>query len=163
MARPSSLHGEASNDRLNGGGGFDEIFGEEGNDTLNGNGGNDVLVGGIGADTLSGGNDRDLLIGGLGVDKVSGGAGDDILIGGTTSHDTNRAALAVIMASWGAVGSGNLFANRISALSPLLNSTTIQNDGVKDKLEGGTGSDWYLDYLLADTLVGFSSKTDKKN
>lgn len=163
LSRPSSLHGEAGNDRLNGGGGWDEIFGEDGNDTLNGNGGNDVLVGGTGKDTVSGGADRDLLIGGFGVDTLSGGAGDDVLIGGTTSHDTNRAALAVIMATLGATNNGSTPASRVSALSPLLNSSTVQNDGSKDRLDGGAGSDWYVDYLLADTLVGFSSKTDKKN
>ena len=36
MSRPAILHGEAGNDRLLGGGGYDVLFGDDGNDTLSG-------------------------------------------------------------------------------------------------------------------------------
>jgi Ca2+-binding RTX toxin-like protein len=153
------LHGEAGNDRLIGGGGYDELYGESGNDTLSGNGGNDILVGGAGRDSLSGGNGLDLLISGLGVDSLSGGNGDDILIGGRTAHDENHAALATIMASWYANAP---FQSRVNSLSGRINSSTVFDDGARDRLDGGAGRDWYIDYLLADTHVGVTS-ADKKN
>jgi Ca2+-binding RTX toxin-like protein len=110
---------------------------------------------------LSGGKHRDVMIGGLGVDSLRGDQGDDILIGGTTDHDTNRVALDQIMATWS--HPKDSFSTRIGKLSPLLNGTTVNDDGSRDRLEGGTQRDWYLDYLLADTIVGFSSSQDKKN
>ncbi len=157
LARPTSLHGEGGNDRLTGGGGYDEIFGGPDNDTLSGANGNDVLVGGSGIDTLSGGGGRDILIGGLGGDTLNGGADDDILIGGTTDYDMNQAALSSIMAEWGA---NDTFANRTNKLSTIVNNS-IHDDFAKDKMTGGSGSDWHLNYLL-DTISGFNSKTDKK-
>ena len=178
LARPAVLHGEAGSDRLIGGGGFDDLQGGPGNDTLNagggddhlsggdgndslnGGGGNDVMLGGAGRDALSGSGGRDLLIGGFGVDSLNGGAGDDILIGGTTSHDENRAALAAIMAEW---TSEDLFPVRVANLGSRLNSSTVQDDASRDRLEGSTQRDWYLDYLLADSLVGFSNSQDKRN
>jgi uncharacterized repeat protein (TIGR01451 family) len=159
LARPAELHGEGGNDHLVGGAGYDELYGEAGNDTLIGNGGNDILVGGAGRDSLSGGNGLDLLIGGLGVDSLAGGNGDDILIGGRTAHDENHAALAAIMAAW---YSSAPFQARVGSLSGRINSSTVLDDGVRDRLSGGAGRDWYIDYLLADTHLGLSSG-DKKN
>jgi uncharacterized repeat protein (TIGR01451 family) len=178
LARPALLLGEEGNDRLTGHGGYDQIFGglgndtlnggngddflfgEEGSDRLNGGNGNDALVGGLGSDTLAGGSGRDLLIGGLSVDSLSGNAGDDILIGGTTAHDENRAALALIMA---AVTPKQEFHSRVNGLGTLLNSSTVSDDGVRDRLDGSTDRDWYLDYLLADNNLGFNSRQDRRN
>jgi Ca2+-binding RTX toxin-like protein len=157
LARPTSLHGEGGNDRLTGGGGYDEIFGGKGNDTLSGANGNDILVGGEGVDNLSGGGGRDILIGGLGGDTLNGGADDDILVGGTTDYDTNQAALAAVLAEW---GTRDTFANRTNKLNLLVGSS-LSDDFAKDKFTGGTGSDWHLNFLL-DTISGFSSKADKK-
>jgi Ca2+-binding RTX toxin-like protein len=154
------LHGGVGNDTLNGGGGNDYLYGEEGNDSLSGGAGNDVLLGGDGRDSLGGSSGRDLLIGGLGVDSLNGGAGDDILVGGTTSHDLNRSALAAIMAEW---SSGTPFAVRIANLGSRLNDSTVEDDGSRDRLEGAGERDWYLDYLLADQLVKFSQSQDRRN
>jgi uncharacterized repeat protein (TIGR01451 family) len=178
-ALSSSLRGEAGNDRLISAGGFDDLFGGPGNDTLNGNGGNDrlfgedgndslnggtgndLMLGGTGRDTLIGGKHNDVMIGGFGVDSLKGDQGDDIVIGGTTDHDSNRVALDQIMAIWS--NSKDSFGTRIFKLSGLLNDETVDDDGSRDRLEGGTQRDWYLDYLLADTIVGFNSSQDRKN
>ena len=178
-ALSSSLRGEEGNDRLTGAAGFDDLFGGPGNDTLKGNGGNDrlfgddgndslsggdgndLLVGGAGRDTLTGGKHRDVMIGGLGVDSLKGDHGDDIAIGGTTDHDANRVALDQIMATWS--NKTDSFSTRIGKLSGLLNNTTVDDDGSRDRLEGGSDRDWYLDYLLADNIIGFSSSQDRKN
>ncbi len=157
LARPTSLHGEAGNDRLTGGGGYDEIFGGPDNDTLSGGNGNDVLVGGAGVDSLSGGGGRDILIGGLGADSLNGGSDDDILIGGTTDFDNNHAALSAIMAEWSA---SDTFTTRVNKLSTIVNNS-IHDDFAKDKMTGGAGSDWHLNYLL-DTISGFIPKSEKK-
>jgi RTX calcium-binding nonapeptide repeat (4 copies) len=160
-SRPSSLHGEAGNDRLAGGGGFDEIFGDAGSDTLIGGAGADILIGGLGNDSLSGGSGRDILIGGRGSDRLSGGDGDDILIGGTTTIDNNRAALDAALALW--INPDVTFKSRTSALGGVFNQSSVQNDGARDSLTGGAHHDWYLDFLLADSLIGYNSKEDKKN
>jgi Ca2+-binding RTX toxin-like protein len=160
VSRPAEIHGEAGNDTLTGGGGYDELFGDDGNDTLNGGGGNDILVGGAGNDTLNGGKGRDILIGGTGSDTLNGNEDDDILIGGSTTMDSNQAALEAVLATWGSNAS---FPSRISSLSGQINSSTVIDDGAKDKLDGGTGRDWILDYLLTDTIVNFTIGQDKKN
>ena len=178
LARPAVLYGEEGADRLNGNGGFDLLYGgpgrdtlsggggndyvdgEDGNDTVNGGDGNDVLFGGIGNDSMAGGSGRDLLIGGTGADTVGGGSGDDILIGGTTTFDENRAALAEIMATW---STKDAFHTRVNQLGSFINASTVVNDGSRDRLDGSTDRDWYLDYLFADTIVGFNAKQDRKN
>jgi uncharacterized repeat protein (TIGR01451 family) len=167
----TNLYGNAGNDYLAGGRWVDWLYGGEGNDTLVGRDGNDRLWGGRGDDFLFGGNGHDQLYGELGKDAVYGGFGrdllvggehrdrlfgqdgDDILIGGTTAHDEIVATL-VIMAEW---ESRNGFTTRIANLSGLLNVGAVKDDGVPDELTGGLARDWYLDFALADTRVGFSS------
>ena len=93
---------------IDGGAGNDVLFGGAGNDTLQGNAGDDWLTGGAGNDTLLGGAGRDILVGGLGADRLNttngtsatSDADEDILIGSTTSYDTNKTAIAAILAEW---------------------------------------------------------------
>jgi Ca2+-binding RTX toxin-like protein len=96
---------------------------------------------------------RNLLIGGAGADTLQGGAGDDILIGGTTVYDGKAAALAVIMKEW---TSTNSFEDRrknletgVVQLTKRTNTNrkgTVLDDGVRDSLFGGGGSDWFFDF-----------------
>jgi len=158
-----TLRGGSGDDVLVGGSGRDFLYGEGGNDVLKGDAGNDVLLGGAGNDFLYGGIGRDLLIGGAGRDRLFGQDGDDILIGGTTTHDDDAAALLAILAEWGAAIGFNA---RIAGLSAELNSSTVLDDGVVDELTGGLNRDWYLDFALADTRIGFSSNAttgDRRN
>jgi parallel beta-helix repeat protein len=138
------------------------FFGGDGNDTLNTSGsasstntGNvlvNVLVGGGGANSFLGGLGRDVMIGGAGPSTLRAGSGGDILIGGTTSYDNNVAALGAVLAEWGRTDAD--YATRIAHLtgttggglngSVLLNSTTVQNNGLADSLYGGAGQDWFF-------------------
>ena len=55
---------------------------------------------------------------------------------------------------------------RIANLSALVNATTVIDDGARDVLSGDGGRDWILDYLLAETLIGFDpnpTKGDRRN
>jgi len=142
------------NDTLYGGLGDDLLNGGSGNDRLYGHSGNDQLSGGDGHDKLYGGSDRDLLIGGLGMDYLYGGSDDDILIGGTTEHDTDDVALLAILDEWnrlapsddridhldGTVGGG------LNRLYFLILGTTVRDDGERDTMKGGSGSDWFLHF-----------------
>jgi uncharacterized protein (TIGR03118 family) len=146
-----------------------EIFGVEGNDSISvspgihvttladggigndlafGGGGASILLGGPGNDTLTGGRGRNLLIGGTGRDMLVGLGNDDILIGGTTAHDTNPTALLQILAEW---NSADSFSTRVNKLKngtgglPILNDSTVVDDGVRDLLFGGSGHDWLFD------------------
>jgi hypothetical protein len=135
-----------------GGAGNDILIGDANDNVLTGNGGNDILVGGAGNDTLYGGDGRNLLIGGTGSDLLYGGSGDDLLIGGTTSFDANVAALQAILTEWGRADAD--YNTRVNHLNGsltggwngaiVLNSATVQDDGISDTLYGLAGMDWFF-------------------
>ncbi|MCU7850517.1 MAG: hypothetical protein KZQ89_21605 [Candidatus Thiodiazotropha sp. (ex Lucinoma kastoroae)] len=113
------LEGNAGIDKLDGGIGNDELYGGAGNDNGNDGGlmggvGDDALYGEAGHDTLDGGVGRDLLVGGLGQDHLIGGDGFDNLYGDHRYFD--EAA----------------------------NQYVLVDDGVSDRLEGGSGDDLYF-------------------
>jgi Ca2+-binding RTX toxin-like protein len=125
-------------------------------ENVTGGAGADLLVGNALANVLQGNAGQDVLIGGAGQDVLHGGAGDDLLIGGTTSYDANEAALLAILAEWRRVDEsvGTRVANLrhgIADGSIKLGSTTVFDDGVKDVLTGGAGTDWFWASLLDST------------
>jgi uncharacterized protein (TIGR03118 family) len=123
------------------------LDGGAGDDSIHAGGGTDIVLGGPGDDSLFAGAGRDLLIGGTGRDRLHGNRGSDILIGGETTHDSNTADLLAILAEW---TSADSYATRIDKLTngtgglPGLNSTTVIDDGVVDRLFGGPGQDWFF-------------------
>jgi hypothetical protein len=126
------------------------LFGEGGNDKLTGGGGSNLLVGGDGNDILSAKVGTNMLIGGAGADRLTGGTGDDLLIGGSTAFDTDPTGLAAVFAEW---TSGTTYADRVAHLTGtpggvnggiVLDSNTLTDDGLKDRLTGGKGSDWFV-------------------
>jgi hypothetical protein len=147
----ADLYGDASNDTLTGGAGADRIFGGTGNDKLIGGGGNDVLVGGDGNDVIADSAGTNVLIGGAGADKLTGGTGGDLLIAGPTTFDADLTGLANIFAEW---NSGLEYAVRITYLKGatggvnngtfLTPGVTVTDDGLKDVLTGGKGTDWFV-------------------
>ncbi len=143
---PALIEGGDGDDHLTGGSGDDVIIGGRGKDKLNGRDGNDVLIGGDGNDKLQGDDGLDLLFGGLGKDTLKGNKDDDILIGGFTSFDNDLAALAAIRDGW---TSGETYEARVANLSggtnpSLVVGITVHDDGVKDKLKGRNGRDWFF-------------------
>jgi Ca2+-binding RTX toxin-like protein len=139
--------------------------GGTGHDVLDASGSsaNNVLVGGAGRNDLFGGLGRDLLIAGLGASKLHAGSADDILIGGWTNYDLTSTAmtydrkltgLEAIMAEWGRTDADYL--TRVHHLdgsvsgglngSFFLNTTTVHDNGVVDRLFGAPGSalDWFF-------------------
>jgi hypothetical protein len=72
MAVGLVLTGNALNDHLIGGFGYDTLVGGSGDDTLSGGVGKDTLKGGVGDGTLDGGAGKsDKLLGGTGADKFA--------------------------------------------------------------------------------------------
>jgi Ca2+-binding RTX toxin-like protein len=134
------------------------LDGGDGNDQLKGGGGHDILLGGDGDDMLEGGGngERDLLIGGQGTDLLIGNAGDDILIAGRTAFDSDKQALARIMAEWTSSRSYEARTDNLrgNGSGPRLNGeifldgssadATVFDDGDEDKLTGGSGRDWFF-------------------
>lgn len=143
-----NVTGGVGNDLLFGDAGTNILRGGAGHDIIKGADGDDVLLGGAGDDTLDAGAGRNLLIGGLGADHLSGGVGDDILIGGSTAHDGSDAALLSLLAEW---QTNQTYLVRVGHLqnggglngSYLLTPQTVADDGVKDDLFGGAGTDWF--------------------
>lgn len=123
------------------------LDGGAGNDHLVAGGGNDILLGGSGNDVLVGRFGRDILIGGEGRDVLVGGKGSDLLIGGSTKYDADTASLLKIMTEWASTDS---FTTRMAKLTdptsglPILDSTTVIDDGERDQLVGGPGLDWFF-------------------
>jgi Ca2+-binding RTX toxin-like protein len=137
------IYGSGKNERISGGpGGNDYIYGFGGNDTLMGsNSGNCNILGGDGddivdgmynynnnpggSDYLDGGRGNDLIRGFMGNDTLQGGEGNDTLEGG----DGNDILV-------GGPGNDTLKGDRG-------NDTLYANDGAKDALFGGAGTDRY--------------------
>jgi len=123
------------------------IDGGADNDKLFGGDGPNVLLGGPGHDMLFGSAARDVLIGGEGPDLLHGFRNDDILIGGSTLHDGDLPRLMQILAEW---NSSDSFNTRMMKLStganglPPLDSMTVMDDGMVDRLIGGPGTNWYF-------------------
>lgn len=141
------IFGLGGDDVLLGLSGSDSLFGGPGNDVLFGGFGNDILLGGLGTDDLFGGFGDDVLIGGLGRDRMFGNFGSDLLIGGQTVYDHSEVSLRAISAKW---SSADSYTDRVNSLrtgngAPVLDSTTVKDDGERDKLFGRFGRDWFVD------------------
>jgi len=105
------------------------------------------LHGDNGNDTLVGGGGKDFLFGDAGNDSLAGGAGDDVLIGSSFSHESDQAALELLLNRW---LSGASLTVRSKALmtgvagSFPLNAATIVVDSSSDVLTGNVGSDLFF-------------------
>jgi Ca2+-binding RTX toxin-like protein len=119
----------------------ERVFGGGGDDFISGGSGLSILYGGDGSDTLLGNGGFDALYGGGGNDRLDGGAGDDYLEGGAGNDVLN-----------GGPGADQLF-----ALAG--NDTLLSDDGTKDTVRGGTGTD-VADVDLIDDVVGVESAGD---
>ncbi len=156
--------GDHGNDTIIGGGGDDVLFGGSGDDRIRAGRGNDGLVGGGGDDVLRGDQGRDVLICGLGTDRLLGEQGDDILIGGHTAFDLDLHALTLIREEWtsnrgyaqrranlSGEGSGARFNGDVFLIASG-EQQTVFDDGVRDRMRGDGGHDWYFANLDADEI-----------
>jgi RTX calcium-binding nonapeptide repeat (4 copies) len=145
------LLGTNKPDKLDAGGGDDEIRGLGAKDSLWGGFGNDVVYGGPGNDFLTGstvdedGHDKskDVLHGGPGRDSVNAFGSDDVLYGGD-GDDNNRL--------YGGKGEDVLYGGDGN---DFLDASL---DGQRDKLYCGKGKDEYA----ADKIDHVSSSCEKK-
>jgi PKD repeat protein len=136
------------------------LRGGSGSDHLVAGTGDDIVLGGEGDDLLASGGGEDLLVGGLGQDLIVGGWGDDLMIGGSTAFDANDEALSALMAEWTSEGGFDARLANLGGVSeanglngPHLlaggasdesSDATVLDDGARDVLLGGPGSDWFL-------------------
>ncbi len=155
---------------VTGGAGDDLLIGDGQDNAFLGRNGNDILIGGGGNDTLSGDNGRDIVIGGTGLDLLRGNAADDILVGGWTIYaaedgsSATEVALNSLRSEWVRTDLNlqTAYATRVGHLlgtiadglngSHVLNSTTLFDDAVADRLFGDTNQDWFLSGLLDDVM-----------
>jgi hypothetical protein len=124
--------GTAGADRLQGGGGRDDLVGLAGGDGLSGLAGEDHLQGGPGHDKLAGGSGNDLVHGFAGKDKTAGGKGaDDVLAG--RGNDT----------SVGGPGPDQVFDDkgRDHLRGGPGNDRFSAHDGDRDRIDCGPGED----------------------
>ena len=142
-----------------------KLDGDAGNDTLTGGSGIAILLGGAGNDILNAGTGRTVMIGGLGIDTLNGGSNDDLLVDGTTVHDSNSAALALILAEWASAAS---YSDRVAHLtgtsggangSTHLGGSNVTHDTAVDILLGAAGDDLFFAKLTAPNLDTLSDKT----
>ncbi len=89
----NTAFGEAGDDTITGGGGFDSLVGGAGADSISGGGSFDVLQGGAGGDVILGEGGDDRIQGDAGADTLTGGAGDNVFVynpNGTFDNDDSR-------------------------------------------------------------------------
>ncbi len=146
-----------------------EIFGGDGHDWIRGGKAHDVIVGGNGIDLISGDGGRDLIIGGSDSDLIVGDSEDDILIAGDYAGQNDLASLRAIMSLW---LSSNSYTSRVASLSPVLNASTVSDDGSFDLLLGLQGQDYFMfndqqdltdqrrNELMTDTQIDFLDNED---
>jgi Ca2+-binding RTX toxin-like protein len=137
-----TLDSDMSIENIYGGSGDDILIGNSLKNLLYGYAGNDVLSGGDENDTLNGGEGTNILIGGFGADSLTGGTGEDLLLGAWYLFEADNTAMAALMSNWTSPGTVQDRADLllVSALTP----ATVNDDGAKDTLKGGSGRDWYL-------------------
>ncbi len=167
------LFGGAQGDSLDGGRNDDSVIGGEGGDMLRGNTGDDKLWGGNGNDMVDGGDGNDLLAGGFGADRLYGGRGNDTL---TSRSDDGEPEIwqapedprmtSDVFASGDTLyggGGRDLFRFElvINALEEVAEAHADQNgwinwggvagenDGLHDHWVDGIGTDWIMDFSLA--------------
>lgn len=161
------LYGDAGDDLLAGGEGKDILYGGDGNDLifadeqdtaftlgsnssdsetneLYGGSGDDRLFGANGNDKLQGGADNDKLYGGIGKDDLDGGSGSDIVAGAEGAD--------IVKGGDGrdALGGGAIY-------DSVNDIYWLKDDFVSDRLEGGSGYDFYF----VDTLDVISDSDGK--
>ena len=83
--RPDEIIGFGGNDILRADFGDDTMLGGLGDDEIYGNQGNDTLKGGLGVDIIYGGQDSDQMYGNQGKDRLYGNKGDDLIYGGKSN------------------------------------------------------------------------------
>jgi Ca2+-binding RTX toxin-like protein len=120
-------YGDAGNDTIVGGSGYESLYGGTGDDNIQGNYGFDNLYGEDGNDTLDGGSFSDTIYGGTGNDTIYGG-GDADVIEGNAGDDT-------IYGDYSPISTAN-------ATSPLSNDERIWGGAGADVIHGDFGTDY---------------------
>lgn len=124
------LRGSASvrGDRLEGGGGPDQVFGEAGDDSIQGDGGDDLLHGGAGADAV----------------RFSGAGSVTVDLSQTAEQNTGhgRDTLLDFEKAYGSAGGDRLIGNAgPNELDGGDGDDILDGRGGADEVRGGTGSD----------------------
>lgn len=178
------LIGDASNNRLDGGDGFDTVSydaassgvvvdfalgqssGGSGNDQLVaieaiiGSSYADTISGGAGADRFDGAAGNDSLLGAAGNDTLAGGAGTNVIDGGDgsdTATYTNAVAGVTVSLAVSEAQTTGLGEDQLLAIENLLGSAYADNltgDANANVLDGAAGNDTLLGGGGNDTLVG---------
>jgi Ca2+-binding RTX toxin-like protein len=162
-ASKAIIIGGGGNDIIHGTAGDDRLFADVANkdsvgityNELYGESGNDLLVGGAGGDLIVGGGDSDLVFGAGGSDKIDGGTGDDTIFGDDEVEVSTGQAEDIILGGTGrdflVGGSGDdtiIGGNGNFSNIDLSTAHSEWNDGERDVLSGGSGSDTF--YVYAD-------------
>lgn len=124
-----AAYGEAGDDIIIGGSGYETLDGGDGNDTIRGNFGFDTLRGGGGDDSLDGGAYSDTIFGGDGNDAIYGAGDGDTAEGGDGDD--------IIYGDYSLISSG-----------------TVLAQGNNDTLHGGLGDDVLYGDQGGDVLYG---------
>ncbi|WP_372898870.1 VCBS domain-containing protein, partial [Stieleria sp.] len=107
----------------------------EGDDDVSGGSNSDLIFGGLGNDHIVGGSGNDFLVGGLGADRMVGSSGHDILMSEQFFGSTLRAEIDQLLDQWVEQAVESESTEAIDE---------IFSDEEKDKLTGGSGSDWFM-------------------
>jgi serralysin len=139
-----TINGNALDNDLQGGAGFDSIFAGAGNDTIDGGTGTSYLRGEEGNDSIVGGALFDDIQGNTGNDTERGGTGDDYVVGGKDNDNL-----------FGDDGADLVYGNIGSDTADGGAGNDIVRGGQdNDSISGGAGDDFMSGDKGSDTVVG---------
>lgn len=165
---PAIVHGGRANDVISGGFGNDTLYGDAGDDYLNGSDGKDRLDGGTEGDEIYGGAQLDIVdystrtnnvTVGIGTlpDDGEAGEGDNVhtdveIVFGGSGNDTMSTTSSKAVQFYGFAGNDTLIGGsgsdlldggvgRDSLVGKAGNDTFRDQDGAKDTMDGGSGTD----------------------
>lgn len=139
-----TINGNALNNSLSGGDGFDSIFAGAGADTIDGGAGTSYLRGEEGNDSITGGSVFDDIQGNTGADTERGGGGDDYVVGGKDSDSL-----------FGEDGADLVYGNIGSDTADGGAGADIVRGGQDDdSISGGAGDDFMSGDKGSDTVAG---------
>jgi Ca2+-binding RTX toxin-like protein len=154
--------GGGGNDKIDSGGGVDDVSGGPGNDKIDTGAGNDMAFGNDGNDYMTGGADTDLVLGEAGQDEIKNSPGADTMGGGADfdivsySASTQRitADIGGPAAGDGAAGEGDTISGDVEQLMGGAASDTLAGDEDGNLIIGLDGNDVIEGRGGVDSLYG---------
>jgi Ca2+-binding RTX toxin-like protein len=155
-ARPATIAGTSTSERIEGTRRADVIYAGAGDDVISGANGPDIVCGGDGNDWIAGGTGSDVLLAGAGTDRLLGGRGNDWIAGGPGDGDIAGGELGDDRVLGGTgdgdEAAGNLGIDAVNGGPG--DGDLVSGDYGWDRMSGGSGTDDVASFASAVSRDG---------